>query len=132
MEYRFIRTPVNSLPAFERDTTLEAVNSYTQFDLNLTPTQTATVSFSLTPQKLQYLGLNTFTPQPSTSDYHQRGYQVYAQHRYVTGEESLLTSQFSYKTFDTDLTPASDGTYRLCRKRPRAGSLICREAVVSR
>jgi outer membrane receptor protein involved in Fe transport len=112
-EYRFIRTPVNSLPPYERDTTLEAVNSYTQFDLNLTPTQTATVSFSLSPQKLQYLGLNTFTPQPSTSDYHQRGYQVYAQHRYVTGEESLLTSQFSYKTFDTDLTPASDGTYRL-------------------
>ena len=112
-EYRFIRTPVNSLPPSERDTTLEAVNSYTQFDLNLTPKQTATVSFSLYPQKLQYMGLNTFTPQPSTSDYHQRGYQVYAQHRYVTGEQSLLTSQFSYKTFDTDLTPAGDGTYRL-------------------
>jgi len=113
MEYRFIRTPVNSLPPYQRDTTLEAVNSYTQFDLNLTPKQTATVSVSVTPQKLQYMGLNTFTPQSSTSDYHQRGYQVYAQHRYVTGEESLLTSQFSYKTFDTDLTPASDGTYRL-------------------
>ena len=113
MEYRFIRTPVNSLPPYQRDTTLEAVNSYTQFDLNLTPKQTATVSFSLYPQKLQYMGLNTFTPQPSTSDYHQRGYQVSAQHRYVTGEQSLLISQFSYKTFDTDLTPAGDGTYRL-------------------
>ena len=113
MEYRFIRTPVNSLPSSERDTTMVAVNSYTQFDLNLTSKQTATVSFSLYPQRLQYLGLNTFTPQPSTSDYHQRGYQVYGQHRYVTGEESLLTSQFSYKTFDTDLTPAGEGTYRL-------------------
>jgi outer membrane receptor protein involved in Fe transport len=121
MEYRFIRTPVNSLPPSERDTTLEAVNSYTQFDLNLTPKQTATVSFSLYPQKLQYLGLNTFTPQPSTSDYHQRGYQVYAQHRYLTGEESLLTSQFSYKTFDTDLTPASDGTYRLLPETTEGG-----------
>jgi len=121
MEYRFIRTPVNSLPPDERDTTLEAVNSYTQFDLNPTPKQTATVSFSLYPQKLQYLGLNTFTPQPSTSDYHQRGYQVYAQHRYVTGEESLLTSQFSYKTFDSDLTPASDGTYRLLPETTEGG-----------
>ncbi|MBZ5656196.1 MAG: TonB-dependent receptor [Acidobacteriia bacterium] len=120
-EYRFIRTPVNSLPPYERDTTLEAVNSYTQFDLNLTPKQTATVSFSLSPQKLQYLGLNTFTPQPSTSDYHQRGYQVYAQHRYVTGEQSLLTSQFSYKTFDTDLTPASDGVYRLLPETTEGG-----------
>jgi hypothetical protein len=34
-EYRLVRTPVNSLPAFERDTTLEGVNSYTQLDLNL-------------------------------------------------------------------------------------------------
>ena len=121
MEYRFIRTPVNSLPPSERDATLEAVNSYAQFDLNLSPKQTATISFSLSPQKLQYLGLNTFTPQPSTSNYHQRGYQVYAQHRYVTGEESLLTSQFSYKTFDTDLTPASDGTYRLLPETTEGG-----------
>jgi hypothetical protein len=43
VEYRFVRTPVNSLPAFERDTTLQGVNSYTQVDLNLTPKQTATV-----------------------------------------------------------------------------------------
>src|SRR5271157_1343014 len=113
IEYRFIRTPVNSLPPFERDSTLESVNSYTQFDLNLTPTQTATVSFSLYPQKLKDLGLNTFMPQPSAPDYHQRGYQVYAQHRYVIGQESLLTSQFSYKVFDSDITPQSDDLYRL-------------------
>jgi len=113
IEYRFIRTPVNSLPPFERDSTLESVNSYTQFDLNLTPTQTATVSFSLYPQKLKDMGLNTFMPQPSAPDYHQRGYQVYAQHRYMTGEESLLTSQFSYKVFDADITPHSDDLYQL-------------------
>lgn len=113
IEYRFIRTPVNSLPPFERDTTLESVNSYTQFDVNLTPTQTATVSFSLYPQKLKDLGLNTFMPQPSAPDYHQRGYQVYAQHRYMTGPESLLTSQFSYKVFDSDITPHSYDLYQL-------------------
>jgi len=32
-EYRFVRTPVNSLPALQRDTKLEGFNSYTQFDL---------------------------------------------------------------------------------------------------
>src|SRR5271157_846895 len=98
LEYRFVRTPVNSLPASERDTTLESFNSYTQLDFNLTPKQTATLSAAVYPQKLQYMGLNTFTPQPSTSDYHQRGYQLYGQHRYLTGNESVLTSQFSYKT----------------------------------
>ena len=113
LEYRFVRTPVNSLPPFQRDTTLVSFNSYTQFDFNLTPKQTATISLSLYPQRLQYMGLNTFTPQPSTSDYHQRGYQLYGQHRYLTGTESVLTSQFSYKTFDVDLTPAGSGPYQL-------------------
>jgi len=113
LEYRFLRTPVNSLPPFERDTTLVSVNSYTQFDFNLTSKQTATVSVAVYPQRLQYLGLNTFTPQPSTSDYHQRGYQLYGQHRYLTGSDSVLTSQFSYKTFDVDITPAGSGPYQL-------------------
>ncbi len=108
-EYRFIRTPVNSLPASARDTTHEGFNSYTQLDLTLTPRQTATVAFAEYPQKLQYAGLNTFTPQSSTADYHQRGYQAYLQHRYATGSESMLTSQFSYKTFDADVTPATAG-----------------------
>ena len=113
LEYRFVRTPVNSLPSFQRDTTLESFNSYTQLDFNLTAKQTATISAAVYPQRLQYMGLDTFTPQQSTSDYHQRGYQLYGQHRYLTGNESLLTSQFSYKTFDVDLTPAGSGPYQL-------------------
>ena len=113
LEYRFVRTPVNSLPPAQRDTTLVSINSYTQLDFNLGSKQTATVSVAVYPQRLQYLGLDTFTPQPSTSDYHQRGYQLYGQHRYLTGNESLLTSQFSYKSFDVDLTPAGSGPYQL-------------------
>jgi len=103
-EYRFVRTPVNSLPPLERDTKLESFDSYTQFDFIITPKQTATASFSLYPQKLDFLGLNTFMPQPSTSDFHQRGYQIYVQHRYVIANAGLLASQFSYKRFDADIT----------------------------
>lgn len=113
LEYRYVRTPVNSLPPFQRDTKLESFDSYTQFDFILDPKQTATVSFALYPQTLNYLGLNTFTPQPATPDFHQRGYQIYAQHRYLTGPESLLTSQFSYKKYDADVTAQSNDPYRL-------------------
>ena len=113
LEYRFIRTPSNSLPPLQRDTTLQGVNSYTQFDLNLSAKQTATVSFALYPQKVKYLGLNTFLPQPSAPDYHQRGHQVAFQDRYATSTQSLLTSQFSYKVFDTDLTPNGTDPYRM-------------------
>src|SRR5215470_13404229 len=70
-EYRFVRTPVNSLPPLQRDTKLESFDSYTQIDFNLTPKQTATASFAIYPQKLDFLGLNTFTPQPSTPNFHQ-------------------------------------------------------------
>ena len=121
LEYRFVRTPVNSLPPFQRDTTLVSFNSYTQFDFNLTPKQTATISLAVYPQRLQYMGLNTFTPQQSTSDYHQRGYQLYGQHRYLTGNESVLTSQFSYKRFDVDLTPAGSGPYQLMLETTEGG-----------
>src|SRR5229473_4214009 len=56
-EYRFVRTPVNSLPPLARDTKLESFDSYTQFDFILTRKQSATVSFALYPQKLDFLGL---------------------------------------------------------------------------
>src|SRR6202140_947414 len=120
-EYRFVRTPVNSLPALQRDTKLESFDSYTQFDFIITPKQTATASLSLYPQKLDFLGLNTFTPQPSTPDFHQRGYQIYVQHRYIIGDAGLLTSQFSYKRFDADITAQSDDPYRLLFETTEGG-----------
>jgi hypothetical protein len=51
-EYRYVRTPVNSLPALQRDTKLESFDSCTQFDFILTAKQTATASVALYPQKL--------------------------------------------------------------------------------
>ena len=112
-EYRFLRTPVNSLPPLQRDTKLEGFNSYSQADLTPNSKQTATVSLAIYPQKLEYMGLNTFTPQPSTTDFKQRGYQVYAQHRYFARENTELISQFSFKTYDVDLNPITDDQFRL-------------------
>ncbi len=120
-EYRFVRTPVNSLPPLARDTKLESFDSYTQFDFILTPKQTATVSFALYPQKLDFLGLNTFTPQPSTPDFHQRGYQIYVQHHFVIGQRGLLNSQFSYKRFNADVTAQRDDPYRLLLETSEGG-----------
>lgn len=113
VEYRFVRTPVNSLPPLQRDTKLEGLTSFTQADLNLTQKQTATISLAVYPQKLDYMGLNTFTPQEATADFRQRGYQVDAQHRYLPGSSSVLISQFSYKTYDVDIGAQSDDQYRL-------------------
>jgi hypothetical protein len=112
-EYRFVRTPVNSLPPLQRDTTLEGYDTYTQVDLNISPKQTATISLAVYPQKLQYMGLNTFTPQPATADYHQRGFEIYSQHRYIAGPDSALVSQLSFKRYDADVTAQSNDPFQL-------------------
>src|SRR6266404_5943108 len=120
-EYRFVQTPVNSLPPQARDTKLESFDSYTQLDFILSAKQTATASVAVYPQKLDFLGLNTFTTQQSTPDFHQRGFQVYLQDRYVIGNAGLLSSQFSYKRFDADMTAQRDDPYRLLLETTEGG-----------
>ena len=112
-EYRFVRTPTSSLPPLQRDMKFEGFTWFTQADINLSDRQSTTATFSLYPQKLNYLGLNTFTPQASTPDLHQRGYMAALQHRLAMGSDSLLVSQFSYKRFDVDITPNSADPYQL-------------------
>src|SRR3984893_8131421 len=120
-DYRFVRTPVNSLPQLQRDTKLEGFDSYTQVDLNISPKQTATASFAIFPQKLDYFGLNTFTPQEATPNLHQRGYQTYVQDRYVTDSANLLTSQLSFRRFDADVLPNSAAPYELLVETTEGG-----------
>jgi len=121
VEYRYERNPVYSLPSLQRDTKSEKFDSYTQFDINVSKHQTATASFAVFPQKFAYYGLNTFTPQASTPDLHERGYQAYLQHRYFTDSGDLLTSQVSHRTFDADLFPKSDEPYELLIETTEGG-----------
>lgn len=120
-EYRFVRTPVESLPPLQRDTKLESFDSFSQLDLKINETQTATVSLAVFPQKLDYRGLNTFTPQPSTPDLHQRGYQLSAQHRYLADSGALLTSQLAYESFDANVFANSQDPYRLLVETTEGG-----------
>jgi len=121
LEYRFVRTPVTSLPIMNRDTKLETFDSFTQVDLSLSDTHTATASFSIFPEKMSYLGLNTFAPQESTPDLHQRGFQSALQDRYVFGGNGLLTSQFNYHRSDADILPNSTAPYRLFLETTEGG-----------
>ncbi len=121
LEYRFVRTPVESLPPLQRDTKLESFDSFSQVDLKINDRQTTTLSFAVFPQKFDYLGLNTFNPQPSTTNLHQRGFQVAAQHRYVFKSSALLTSQLAYEEFDADTFPNSQDPYRLLVETTEGG-----------
>jgi hypothetical protein len=120
-EYRYERSPVDSLPSLERDIESESFNSYTQIDVNISKKQTATASFAVFPQKFRHYGLNTFMPQSSTPDLHERGYQAYLQHRYVTASGDLLTSQVSVRKFDADLFPTSNAPFELLLETTKGG-----------
>ena len=121
VEYRYDREQVYSLPPLQSDTRSETFDSYTQLDVNISPKQTATASFAIFPQKLDYYGLNTFNPQASTPDLNERGYQAYLQHRYVTDSGDLLTSQVSFRRFDADLVPNSSAPYELLVETTEGG-----------
>jgi hypothetical protein len=121
LEYRYERSEVYSLPPLQAWTRSENFNSYTQLDANITSKQTATASFAIFPQKLDYVGLNTFTPQESTPDLHQRGYQGYLQHRYITNSADLLTSQVSVQKFNADLKANSSAPFQLLVETTKGG-----------
>src|SRR4029077_16476920 len=87
----------------------------------LSERQSATLSFAVFPQKFDYLGLNTFNPQPSTTNLHQRGFQVAAQHRYIFTSGALLTSQLAYEDFDADTFANSQAPYRLLVETTEGG-----------
>jgi hypothetical protein len=106
-EYRFVRTPIESLPPLKRDTGLESFDSFTRVDWEIDSKNHLSTTFSLFPQKLSYVGLNTFNPQEVTPDFRQRGFFLAVNERMVINGSSLLETSFSVKQFDADIYPSS-------------------------
>ena len=107
VEYRFVRTPIENLPQLKRDTDLESFDSVSQVDWDINDKNHLTTTFSLSPQKLRYVGLNTFNPQEVTPNYKQRGFLWSLNDSHILNSSSLLESSFSIKQFDADVFPSS-------------------------
>lgn len=106
-EYRFVRTPVDNLPPDKRDTRLESFDSVSQLDWDINPSNHLTTTFSLFPQKLGYVGLNTFNRQEVTPNYKHRGFSWAVNERMTVNSKAVLESYFSVKKFDADVFPSS-------------------------
>ena len=106
-EYRFISTPIENLPARARNTDLESFDSLSQLDWDINDNDHLTTTFSLFPEKLRYVGLDTFNAQPVTPDFKQRGYFWAINERHVMNGGSFLETTFSIKQFDADIYPSS-------------------------
>jgi hypothetical protein len=106
-EYRYVRTPVESLPSDKRDTGLESFDSVTQMDWDVSARHHLTSTFSLFPEKLRFVGLNTFNPEEVTPNYKQRGFFWGLNERWTVSDKALLESYLSVKKFDADVFPSS-------------------------
>ncbi|HEX6650704.1 MAG TPA: TonB-dependent receptor [Pyrinomonadaceae bacterium] len=106
-EYRFIETPVESLPFDKRYSGLESFDSLTQMDWDVNPKHHLTSTFSLLPEKLRFVGLNTFNPQEVTPNYKQRGFFWGLNERWTISDKAVLESYLSVKKFDADVFPSS-------------------------
>jgi hypothetical protein len=106
-QYRFVRTQVYSLPPDKRDSSLESLDSVTQIDWDVNARHHLTSTFSLFPEKLRFVGLNTFNPEEVTANYKQRGYFLGLNERWTVSDKALLESHLSVKKFDADVFPSS-------------------------
>ena len=106
-EYRYVRTPVENLPPLRRDTDLESFDSLSQLDWDIDDKNHLTTTLSLFPEKLRYVGLNTFNHQEVTPNFKQRGFLLAVNERRIVNSKSVLESSFSLKQFDADVFPSS-------------------------
>jgi Carboxypeptidase regulatory-like domain/TonB dependent receptor len=102
-EYRFSRTHVPSLSAPRDDSTAEAFNSFTQLDLSVNNSNRIKFVGALFPEKLRYVGLNTFNPHETTPNTKQRGELFSVSEQAIFSDASFLSSLLSYKLFRFDV-----------------------------
>lgn len=102
-EYKFLQTRVESLPDLKSDTKLESFNSFTRIDYNFSDMHRLNATFALFPQKFDFVNLNTFNPQDTAANLHQRGWIFALNDQYVTKTGGILQTTFSVKQADADV-----------------------------
>jgi len=112
-EYRFSRIYVPSLSAPRDNSTSEAFNSFTQFDLIVNSSNQLKFVGAVFPEKKRYVGLNTFNPQETTANTKQRGTLFSVSEQAIFHDQSFLSSLLAYKTLGFDVFDQGSGPLTL-------------------
>ncbi|MDA1312100.1 MAG: TonB-dependent receptor [Acidobacteria bacterium] len=106
-EYQFVRADQEdaNLPLLERDIEREALTVFNQFDARLSDRNRASLVVVVYPEKLNYFGLNAFTPQPSIPDLRRRGTLLVLRDSHEFESGGLLLTNISYQDLDSDVKP---------------------------
>jgi Carboxypeptidase regulatory-like domain/TonB-dependent Receptor Plug Domain len=97
-EYAIAKRPDRTLPFPFNETKKEAINSFTQLDYILSPTNTLTGTFHVAPLKMAFVNLNFFNPQPVTPTFGDHDYTGTVFDRLTVGS-NLLESTVAIKKF---------------------------------
>lgn len=120
-EYRRVQTRVESLPPLKSDSKLESFNSFSRVDYNPSDRNRLNVSFALFPQKIDYLNLNTFNPQETAANFHQRGWLIGVSNQYVTLKGGILETNLSVKRADADVFGNSTAQFTIAPQTNSGG-----------
>jgi hypothetical protein len=96
-EYRLGRIHVPSLASGRDSSISENFNSFTQVDLIANKNNRLKFIAAIFPQKIRYLGLNTFNPQEVTPNVKRHGSLFSVSEQAIFGDASFLTSSLSYR-----------------------------------
>lgn len=98
LEYDIQKRPERTLPFGFNETKKESVNSFTQLDYILSPTNTLTATFHVAPLKMEFVNLSFFAPQPVTPTFADHDYTGTIIDRRVFGAR-VLESTIAIKRF---------------------------------
>jgi hypothetical protein len=98
VEYDLQKRPVRTLPFPFNETKQESVNSFTQLDYIFSPVHTLTGTFHVAPRRMDFVGLEFFSPQPVTPNFSARDYTGTVIDRLTIGS-SLLESTVAMKRY---------------------------------
>ena len=106
-EYQYVRADQEdaNLPLLERDTERETLSSFTQIDARHSEHNNTTATLLFFPEKLNFFGLDAFTPQTSTPDLRRRGRLVTLSNTHQFESGASLTSRISHQDLDNDVKP---------------------------
>ena len=121
LEYRFIRTKVTSLPELHNETVLETFDSFSRIDLDINSMNQFSTVFSIYPQNIRYVKLNTFRPEEASPNYKQRGYFLAFNEKSILNLNSLLDTTFSIKDYDAHIWGNSTKTQTISPEGWRGG-----------
>jgi hypothetical protein len=107
LHYVWQRDSVRTLPFPFNESKRESINSFTELDWIVTPTQIVTATLHISPQHTNFVNLDYFNPQPASPSYAQHNIVgTAADHLGLFG--GILDTSVSFQRFDASIGAQGD------------------------